>query len=114
MGIASALRAADESAPHGRTLACAHIRRGDFTEECLQYEREATRRDVRPWVRSHFRQGWGCLQSESELALNMRAAVEYLSPDRDLRSAGRTRMIRHSTFTARVAGGTRPSGRESG
>ena len=73
--MAARLQAADAGAPAGRMLGCVHIRRGDFTQECVAYEAELTRRDARPWVRSHFRQGWGCLQTESELALNMRAAA---------------------------------------
>ena len=73
--IAAQLRAADATlAPHGRAIGCAHIRRGDFTDECVAYDIERSRPHPRPWVVSHHRNGWGCLQSESELALNLQAA----------------------------------------
>jgi hypothetical protein len=58
----------------GRDMACAHIRRGDFVEECAKYDAERLRKDARPWVRWHHQNGWGCLQTEAELALNLQAA----------------------------------------
>lgn len=77
--IAAQMTASDASAPRGRELACAHIRRGDFTDECVAYDIERSRRNPRPWVVSHYRNGWGCLQTESELALNLRAAEKQKS-----------------------------------
>jgi len=50
---------ADGGAPAGararvpaRRLACVHLRRGDFEEECAKYEAEIASRSPRPWVRS--------------------------------------------------------------
>lgn len=72
--IAARLTAPDASAPQGKALACAHIRRGDFNDECIAYDVERARPNPRGWVVSHHRNGWGCLQTESELALNLQAA----------------------------------------
>ena len=73
--IASQLTRADGDAPAGRELLCAHIRRGDFKEECAKYEVERTRKDARSWVRWHHQNGYGCWQSQNELALNLRVAA---------------------------------------
>ena len=75
--IASELTASDEAsgAPNGRELLCAHIRRGDFREECVQYDIERGRKGARSWVVWHHRHGWGCWQTESELSLNLRDGV---------------------------------------
>ena len=50
---------ADGGAPAGararvpaRRLACVHLRRGDFEEECAKYDAEIASRSPRPWVRS--------------------------------------------------------------
>ena len=57
--------------PHARPLACAHIRRGDFQQECARYDEELKRPSPRAWVVWHYRQGWSCFQTEKELALNL-------------------------------------------
>ena len=40
-----------------RRLACVHLRRGDFEEECAKYDAEISSRSPRPWVRSHAAPG---------------------------------------------------------
>ena len=75
--IAAELTAVDvrRGAPRGRTLLCAHIRRGDFREECKQYDLERSGRSPRSWVVWHHRHGYGCWQAENELVLNLRDAA---------------------------------------
>ena len=58
-GNADGEAGADGGAPAGararvpaRRLACVHLRRGDFEEECAKYEAEIASRSPRPWVRS--------------------------------------------------------------
>ena len=58
-----------------RGLACAHIRAGDFVDECAKYQREMASGKPRPWVASHFSKGWSCLQEPHTLAANLRALV---------------------------------------
>ena len=55
----------------GVQLACAHLRRGDFVEECQKYDDEAKSGAARGWVLSHLRGGWSCLQTPAEAALNL-------------------------------------------
>jgi hypothetical protein len=40
-----------------RRLACVHLRRGDFEEECAKYDAEIASRSPRSWVRSHAAPG---------------------------------------------------------
>lgn len=55
-------------------LGCAHIRRGDFEQECAKYADERKQpSSARSWVLSHHANGWGCWLSEAELVLNLRA-----------------------------------------
>lgn len=50
---------------------CAHVRQGDFVDECAKYAAEERGGNPRSWVRWHARHGWSCLQSLPELALNL-------------------------------------------
>ena len=84
-GIRDLMTRPDANAPDGYELACAHIRRGDFREECADYEKERLGNGKngrgakpRPWVVWHHRNGYGCWQSESELQLNLRDAQKQL------------------------------------
>jgi hypothetical protein len=58
-----------------RELACAHLRRGDFEDECRKYDEEMRSGRARPWVKAHFEAGWGCWLDEHELELNFRTLV---------------------------------------
>ena len=53
-------------------IACAHIRQGDFDEECAKYEKELASKRPRPWLLSHARRGYSCLQNEDTLVSNLR------------------------------------------
>ena len=62
---------ANAAAPTAEIGVCAHPM--EIYGRVHRVRHERSRRNPRPWVVSH-RNGWGCLQTESELALNMRAA----------------------------------------
>ena len=38
-------------------LACVHVRRGDFKDECIKYGEEARSGHARRWILSHFERG---------------------------------------------------------
>mmetsp|Transcript_23521 Transcript_23521/g.51378 ORF Transcript_23521/g.51378 Transcript_23521/m.51378 type:complete len:334 (-) Transcript_23521:551-1552(-) len=54
-------------------LACVHVRRGDFVDECKRYMEEANSKAPRQWLKYDIEQGWGCFQSDEELELNLEA-----------------------------------------
>lgn len=79
-GCGNALPGASSSSSslRGRSLlppppmACVHIRQGDFEEECAKYDTELASKKPRPWVLSHAKRGYSCLQSEGTLVANLR------------------------------------------
>ena len=63
-----------------RPLACVHIRRGDFVDECAKYERELASDSPRGWVLSHARFGYSCYASDDDLRANIEALLRRLTP----------------------------------
>ena len=63
-----------------RPLACVHIRRGDFVDECAKYERELASEAPRGWVVSHARSGYSCYASDGDLRANIGALLRRLAP----------------------------------
>ncbi|EOD12444.1 hypothetical protein EMIHUDRAFT_104301 [Emiliania huxleyi CCMP1516] len=58
----------------GGALACVHLRRGDFVDECRRYEEEARSGHARGWLLAHYERGLSCLPSDEE-ALGAAAAA---------------------------------------
>lgn len=59
--------------PPRATLACVHVRRGDFEKDCPKYAAEAQSPTGRKWVKTHFARGHSCLQQPTDIDLNLRA-----------------------------------------
>ncbi|KAL1511878.1 hypothetical protein AB1Y20_005160 [Prymnesium parvum] len=67
----------------GGAHGCAHIRRGDFAQECLRYEQELAGGAPRAWVVWHARRRLSCYQDDAELAANLRQfSLEVASSSR--------------------------------
>ena len=103
VGGAADPRLRAEAAGSVRTLTCVHVRQGDFKEECRAYDDELRTPSVRWWVRWKFRNGFGCLQSEAELELNLRAAQEALA------ASGRPPLAVYASVEDAAALGRMPS-----
>ena len=67
------LRGAHATSRPACASACVHVRQGDFSEECAKYDAELRSKGARPWVLSHARRGYSCIQSESTLVTNLRS-----------------------------------------